>query len=225
MTKKILVVVAHSDDETISMAGTIRKHINKGDIVRVISMTDGVSSRKNSNKQKIIERKQSAKNASEILGFEWGDCFDFLDNSLDSYPLIDIVKSIEKVKIKYNPTIVYTHSGADLNVDHRVVANAVLTAFRPQPNETCKELRLFEVSSATDYGNEALTGKFSPNLFVNINDTWKDKLGALNAYSSEMHEYPHSRSIESIKNLAKIRGNQVGCEFAEAFEIIRKIEV
>ena len=37
-------------------------------------------------------------------------------------------------------------------------------------------------------------------------------------------DYPHSRSIEVIKNLAKLRGNQVGCDMAEAFEVIRKIE-
>lgn len=225
MTKNVLVVVAHSDDETISMAGTIRKHVLRGDAVHVISMTDGVGARETAHEEDVIERKISAQNASEALGFEWGNCFDFLDNSMDSYPLIEIVKCVEKAKNQYQPTLVYTHSSADLNVDHRVVANAVITAFRPQPSEICKEIRLFEVASATDYGNEALTGKFSPNLFVDINETWDAKLMALNAYASEMREYPHSRSIEGIKNLAKIRGNQVGCNLAEAFEVIRKIEI
>ena len=120
--------------------------------------------------------------------------------------------------------IVYTHSGADLNVDHRVVSNAVLTAFRPQPNEKCKELRLFEVASATDYGNPAITGSFSPNLFLNISNEWSSKVRALEAYNAEMRDYPHSRSIKGIQNLAKLRGNQVGYELAEAFEVIRKLE-
>jgi hypothetical protein len=39
-----------------------------------------------------------------------------------------------------------------------------------------------------------------------------------------MREYPHSRSIQGIKNLANLRGNQVGYDFAEAFEVIRKLE-
>ena len=118
----------------------------------------------------------------------------------------------------------YTHSGVDLNVDHRVVANSVLTAFRPQPNELCKELRLFEVASATDYGNSAITGSFSPNLFIDISNEWPAKVKALEAYMEEMREYPHSRSIQGIKNLANLRGNQVGYDFAEAFEVIRKLE-
>ena len=224
MREVVLVVVAHSDDESISMAGTISKHIKKGDKVFVISMTNGVGARDDANLNKINQRKNASVTASKVLGFEWGDCYDFTDNGMDSYPLIEIVKAVEKAKYKYRPTLVYTHSGADLNVDHRVVSNSVLTAFRPQPNELCKELRLFEVASATDYGNSAITGSFSPNLFIDISNEWPTKVKALEAYMEEMREYPHSRSIQGIKNLANLRGNQVGYDFAEAFEVIRKLE-
>jgi len=224
MGEVVLIVVAHSDDEAISMAGTIRKHVKKGDKVYIISMTDGVSARDDAGQGEKIERSKASCAASRILGFEWGDRYDFSDNAMDSYPLLQIVKAVEQSKNKYQPSLVYTHSGADLNVDHRVVASAVLTAFRPQPNEICKELRLFEVASATDYGHAAITGSFSPNLFVDITNEWPEKADALRAYSCEMREYPHSRSMEGIKNLSHARGNQVGVDLAEAFEVIRKIE-
>ncbi|OUW35607.1 MAG: GlcNAc-PI de-N-acetylase [Verrucomicrobia bacterium TMED175] len=224
MNKKVLVVVAHSDDETISMGGTIKKHFNLGDIIYVMSMTDGISSRDNSNENEILIRKNSAKKASSILGFEWTECFDFKDNAMDSHPLLEIVKSIEKVKKIFNPDLVYTHSVSDLNIDHNIVSRAVLTAFRPTPEESCKEIRLFEVSSSTDFGVASLNGSFNPNLFIDIKDTWDSKQEALKAYSSEIRAYPHSRSIEGIKNLAKNRGNQVGYELVEAFEVVRKIE-
>ena len=161
MTDTVLVVVAHSDDETISMAGTIRKHVNRGDIVHVISMTDGVTARMASNDEEVMKRKLSAISASKVLGFEWGDCYRFSDNGMDSYPLIKIIKSVERAKLKYRPTLVYT---------------------------------------------------------------WDSKLKALKAYTSEMREYPHSRSIDGILNLARIRGNQVGYDLAEAFEVIRKLD-
>ena len=61
-------------------------------------------------------------------------------------------------------------------------------------------------------------------MFVDISKEWLTKVGALEAYNAEMRDYPHSRSIEGIKNLAKLRGNQVGYDFAEAFEVIRKLE-
>ena len=139
MSEVVLVVVAHSDDESISMAGTISKHVKKGDKVFVVSMTNGVGARDDTNLNEINERKNASILASQVLEFEWGDCYDFNDNAMDTYPLIQVVKAVEKAKQKYIPTLVYTHSGADLNVDHRVVANAVLTAFKPQPNEQCKE--------------------------------------------------------------------------------------
>lgn len=224
MKNSVLVVVAHPDDETISMGGTIRKHINNGDDVNIISMTNGVGSRDISDANDIKDRGKSAELASKALGFNWGEKHNFTDNEMDSYPLIKVVKCIEKAKESYLPNIVYTHSGADLNIDHRIVVNAVLTAFRPQPGELCKEIRLFEVASSTDYGDQRLLGNFMPNLYISIDSTWHSKLKALEAYSSEMREYPHARSIKAINNLAKLRGSQVGYNLAEAFEVIRKLE-
>ena len=83
---------------------------------------------------------------------------------------------------------------------------------------------MFEVASATDFGNSAVTGIFTPNLYIDIENEWEAKYNALNIYGSEIRDYPHSRSIQGIMNLAKIRGNQVGLKLAEAFEIIRKVD-
>ena len=202
-SKRVLIIVAHSDDETIGMAGTIRKHVLEGNTVNVVSMTDGVGSRDKANQKSIFSRKESAKEASKILGFDWIKQYDFPDNQLDSVPLLKIIKAIESVKADFKPELVYTHSAADLNIDHKIVLQATLTAFRPLNDESCKEIRTFEVPSATDYGHDTLTRKFVPNLFIDIQKFEKDKISALQAYSQEMKQYPNSRSVESIMNLAK----------------------
>lgn len=222
MADKILIVVAHPDDETLSMGGTIRKHVEKGDEVFAISMTDGVGAR-GKLATEIRLRRSAAIEASEVLGFKWYKSFCFKDNEMDSYPLLRIIKEIEAVKEQIGPNIIYTHSASDLNVDHQIVSRAVLTAVRPQPKERCKEIRLFEVPSASDYGHYSITGGFFPNLFINIMDTWDSKEKALACYHKEMRSYPHSRSMGGVENLAKIRGNQVGFNYAEAFEVIRKL--
>ena len=49
------------------------------------------------------------------------------------------------------------------------------------------------------------------------------KLRALEAYNAEMRDYPHSRSIEELKNLAKPRVIRLAM-IAEAFEVVRKLE-
>ena len=155
----VLVVVAHSDDETIGMGGTIKRHTEKGDEVIVMSMTNGVGSRNGINQNEINKRIIASDKASKILGFKWIERNDYPDNQMDSCSTLEIVKLIEKVKNKYRPSLVYFHSEADLNVDHRILSSAVITAFRPQPGEICRELRVFEVPSATDYGHESITGR------------------------------------------------------------------
>ena len=220
----VLVVVAHTDDEALGLGGAISKHVENGDIVYGISMTDGVGSRGGANEEGIKVRAQASINSERILGFTWLEGGNFPDNAMDSVPLLAVTKVIEKAKFLVNPTLVYTHNSADLNIDHRVVSQATLTAFRPQPNEVWQEIRTFEIASATDYGHKSITNLFYPNLYVDITGTWEKKLAALNEYKMEMRDAPHTRSFEGLENLAKYRGNQVGLKYAEAFEIIRKIE-
>ena len=221
---KILLLVAHTDDETIGMGGTICRHINNGDEVYAFSMTDGVSSRQTYDKENVKTRLEASNKVSEKLGFKWFKRENFPDNAMDSVPLIEIVKVIEEAKKKINPNIIYTHSSADLNIDHRIVNQATFTAFRPFQNECWKEIRTFEIPSSTDYGHKSITNIFNPNLYIHISSYISQKLNALKNYEEEILPPPNSRSYEGIKNLAKFRGNQSGLNYAEAFEVIRKIE-
>ena len=220
---KILFVVAHTDDETIGSGGTIAKHNSIGDKVFAMSFTDGISSRKKKQNKQIEQRLKASIKASKILGFKWVKNLNYPDNELDSISLIKIIKEIERVKKIIQPDIVYTHCFSDLNIDHRIVAQATLTAFRPEPNEKLKELRTFEIPSSTDFSSSKFKKLFSPNIFVSIDKFWKKKFKALKSYNYEMKKEPHSRSIKGIHNLAKIRGNQSGLKLAESFELIRKI--
>lgn len=221
---RVLVIVAHTDDETLGAGGVLARHSASGDRVFGYSLTDGVGARDPEGAEAARSRAEAARKAASILGFEWLDPGDFPDNALDSVPLLSIVKQLEAVKRLVDPGIVYTHSPADLNIDHTIVARAVLTAFRPQPGETWRELRAIEVPSATDYGHRGVTGTFQPNLYVDVTDTWPRKREALACYAAEMRDAPHSRSIEGVETLARLRGNQVGLQMAEAFEVIRRIE-
>ena len=63
--KNILVVVAHTDDETLGLGGTIARHSLMGNKVYGISMTDGLSSRINVNNEKIKLRKKASEDAAK----------------------------------------------------------------------------------------------------------------------------------------------------------------
>ena len=220
---RVLVIVAHSDDETLGAGGTIRRFVNEGKTVGVVSLTDGVSARGPGMESEVFARQEGASSAAKLLGFSWLASFGFPDNSLDTVPLLDMAKSLEAVASEFRPDLVFTHSSADLNVDHRKVLEATLVCFRPQPSETYTAIYSMEIPSATGWGHPGITDVFVPNIFVDISETLESKETAMESYSSEIRDFPHARSIRGIKHLAGFRGSQVGLEAAEAFQLVRQI--
>jgi len=222
MAKTILVVAAHPDDEVLGCGGTIARHVAEGDAVHVIFMADGVGSRNGELGHELEKRKLAKKSALQIMGVSSSHSLKFPDNRMDSIPLLDIVQSLESLIVEIQPSIIYTHHHGDLNVDHRITHQAVLTACRPQPGNTLREMLTFEVMSSTEWAGAAQPA-FVPNVFVDISEHWLKKLKALEAYDLEMRPAPHSRSIEHLDALARHRGMCVGMERAEGFELIRKL--
>lgn len=223
--KSVLIVAAHPDDEVLGCGGTIAKHICDGDKVTILFMTNGVSARHDSNSEAIELRKNASIAALDALlvcrsNIIFG-CFP--DNQMDKVSLIEVVKKIEEVIENVNPSIIYTHFSDDLNIDHRITHQGVMTACRPQIHSSVNEIYCFEVVSSTEWNSRNNT-KFNPNKYISIEKYWQKKLVALNAYSQEMRDFPHSRSIQAIEALCTWRGACVGLRIAEAFEIERIIQ-
>ena len=231
----VLVIAAHPDDEVLGMGGTMLRHAKENDTVNVMYLATGITSRKNdslvtknSDYKRIQEKYQNeikklrndALSAAKLLNVEKTTFFDFPDNAMDSVPQIEITKVIEKEIAKNKPDRIYTNHFNDLNVDHRTVFNATMTACRPV-NFIVKEIFSFEVLSSTEW-NYPL--KFNPNYFVNIKNQLSKKISAMKCFKSEIKKFPHPRSPEGIKTSASKWGSVAGFDAAEAFEIIRKIE-
>lgn len=223
MTKKILVIAAHADDEALGCGGTIARHVSQGDNVSVVFIADGVTSRINAGQQESEQRETAAKQALQVLGITQSYALGFPDNRLDAVPLLDIVQQLEKIIFKIQPDIIYTHHIGDLNIDHQITHQAVMTACRPQPDFCVKEIYSFEVLSSTEWQTPNYH-PFLPNVFVDITEYIEAKRQALKAYSMEMRQPPHTRSIENSIKLAEVRGASVGLHYAEAFMLIRKLK-
>jgi N-acetylglucosamine malate deacetylase 1 len=220
---KVLIVAAHPDDEVLGCGGTIARHADAGDAVDILFVSDGVGARAGSTAD-LDRRCKSARAAAEILGARPPYFLNLPDNRLDSVPLLDIIKAIEKFVFELSPTRVYTHHSGDLNIDHRLVHEAVVTACRPISESHVRYLFAFEVLSSTEWGTHAGEAQFWPDHFVDVHNQMDRKLAALAAYAEEMHPFPHPRSIEAVRALATMRGATAGLEAAEGFLTIRVIE-
>lgn len=219
MSKNILVVAAHPDDEVLGCGGTIAKHVSEGDDVFVIFLTDGETSRKNTSNYDVERRFTAAKKAASILKIRKTYFYQFPDNSLDTIATLDVIKVIENAIKDCHPEIVYTHSSVDLNIDHEIANKATLTACRPLPDSSVKAILTYEVLSSTGWAYNSKKF-FQPNFFVDIKDFLHIKNQALACYSSEMRDLPHPRSFDSVKCLAMTRGVSIGLNCAEAFEVV-----
>lgn len=229
-SETVLVVAAHPADESLGCGGTIARHAAAGDSVHVLFIADGVTARSDTPRAQpaadaasLQDRREACHRALALLGSERPAFLDLPDNRLDTIPLLDIVQAIEGYAREQSPTVVYTHHAGDLNVDHRLVCQAVVTAFRPLPGETVRAIYGFEVASSTEWAYASTGADFRPTRTVDISSTLQKKLDALTCYASEMREFPHARSIAAVEALARWRGAAAGVDAGEAFMVIREV--
>ena len=233
----VLIIAAHPDDEILGMGGTIAKHTLQNDDVTIIYMATGITARRELSNTKheiknipkttqkkwqmeIDQLRLDAKRSAKLLNVKNVKFYDFPDNEMDGIQLLKVVKIIEQEIKQIKPDRIYTNHYSDLNVDHKVVCNAVLTACRPSA-VLVKEILCFEVLSSTEW---SYPYNFSPNYFSNIEKHLTKKINAMKSFKSEIRKFPHPRSPENIRNVAGRWGSVCGFKAAEAFEIVRKIE-
>lgn len=229
--KKILLVVAHPDDEILGPGGTMFRLIKDYNaLVRVIILGEGLTSRSESRdlvkwEQDLKIHRDNIQKAKECIGYELVNAYNLPDNRFDSVALLDIIKVIEKEKQDFLPEVIFTHHGGDVNIDHQRTFEAVVTAIRPIETEKVTTLITFETMSGTEWRASSDPKHFIPNMFVEITEEGLNaKCRAMESYEFEKRIYPHPRSEEALKIRAQMWGVTIGVKFAEAFQIIRTIE-
>jgi len=226
--KIALVVAAHPDDEVLGCGATIARLSHEGWKVHVLIVAEGATSRAEkrdieANSRELFALAKCAEEANKILGTASVKLLSLPDNRMDSLDLLDIVRILEEQIQKFKPSLIFTHHAGDVNIDHKILHDAVIAASRPQPNHSVKELLFFEVPSSTEWRPASSGIYFSPNYFYDVSEHISKKLTALSAYQPEMRIFPHPRSVDAVNHLARWRGASVGCEAAEAFMLGRCI--
>ncbi|MCG2689723.1 PIG-L family deacetylase [Candidatus Parcubacteria bacterium] len=219
MTKKhILIVAAHPDDEVLGCGATIAKLASEGSKVFCLLLNKGRT--KETLKKGKVSVEKEAMEASKVLGVSRTFFASFPDQKYDSVPLLEIIQAIEKVKKEVKPEIIFTHHLSDLNLDHKITCQAVLTAFRPLKGEKAKKIYGFDVQESSKW----LANGFVPNTFFDVSLFFNKKIDGLKKYQSELRQYPHPRSLEAVIAVAKYWGIVSGQEKTEAFVLLRGLE-
>ncbi len=225
-----MIVAAHPDDELLGLGATMHKLIHHyGVRTHVIILGEGITSRADTRdtdqwKEELNEHKKNIRQAQEKIGYHSVAVYDFPDNRFDTVALLDLIKVIEKEKTAFEPDIIFTHHGGDLNIDHQRTFEAVITAARPMEDEKVKTIITFGTPSGTEWQSPGDPRAFSPNIFVEVSEeNLQAKIDGMEEYRFEKRPYPHPRSPEALRIYAQQTGITVGCKYAEAFCLIRSI--
>ena len=215
MSKKVLVIAAHPDDELLGCGGAVALHTKNGDEVTSIIVCEGDSLRYDD----ISSQHQSQIfQAAEVLGVKDVRSLKFPDQKLETVILTDLIQPILDIIREVKPQIVYCQYGGDVNRDHKILFEAILVATRPT-EEFIETVYAFDTVSSTEWGYPR---NFVPDTWIDITSTLEIKLEAMSKYETELRDYPHPRSLKALEYKAYAAGNECLMEAAECFMTIRK---
>ena len=199
----ILAVGAHPDDLELGCFGVLGLHKQKGDKIFGAIISDGSLS--SDPKKRMSETKKAAKLIDMKLFFG-----NFPDGSLKNDATL--VTFLDEIIAKNKISIMYTHTMHDRHQDHKVVASASLSSSR-------------YIDELYSYETPSVIYPFSPQLFVDVTDTFHTKIDAIKKHDTQKEKI--YMQIEAIEGLAKFRSYQCGlknrlCEAFEIQKILRK---
>ncbi len=207
MNKKILILAPHTDDGELGCGGSIAKYCENGDSVYYVAFSN--CNRSLPPNMPINTLVHELYRATEVLGIP-NENVTILDYDVRTFNEFrqSILEELIKLKNTLAPDIVYLPSPNDLHQDHQIISNEGIRAFKGK----------------TIFGYEMPWNNISFNTigFNKLDEKFlKIKLQALKEYKSQNHrEYLND---DFITSLARVRGVQIGAQFAEAFEVIRLI--
>ncbi len=221
MSKRVLIIAPHPDDESLGLGGTISKFIKKGHEVHILIVSGHLPP---IYKRKDYEITVAEANAAfDVLGVQSSTFLEIPATQISDLPVHELNKKFTDVIDDFKPQMVFCPY-PDRHVDHRIVFESTMVATRPVGSGKCIEiLGAYETLSETHWNAPHIEPNFTPNWVIDISEFIDDKIKALECYKSQISDFPGPRSIEAAKALAHFRGTQAGFAYGEGIHIIRKI--
>ena len=192
----ILVIVAHLDDETFGMGGTLME-LAKTNNVKVISVCKG------RNSEDSVSRIKTFKELSKKYNYKT-KIFDYWDLQLYKVsPAVLANEIVDEIK-KFQPEVIYTVA-EDLHTEHKLINTCVKVAIR---NSSIK--RFFEIFIP----GSSNINSFTINKVIEID--LKQKLENCSMYQTEIR----ANTLKLMEHFHKFIGLNFGCRNAEAFNLV-----
>tara|TARA_B100001964_G_scaffold230660_1_gene284418 strand:- start:138 stop:809 length:672 start_codon:yes stop_codon:yes gene_type:complete len=223
MTKKILVVATHPDDETLGCGGVLLKHKANGDEIHWLIATE-IKESEGSNEDTIEKRNNEIKKIGDFYSFDSVSKLGLIATKVDKYGTSELITKISSIINKVKPDTIYLPFKSDVHSDHKHIFEAAYSCTKSFRYPFIKKIYMMETLSETEFSLSTKKDSFVPNVFVDISDYMDRKIEAMKIYESEIGEHPFPRSEKNIIALATYRGATTGCNYAESFMLLKEIK-
>ena len=222
MSKKVMVIAVHPDDETLGCGGTLLRHLAEGDEVYWLTITT-ISEQYGFSEAVAEKRKKELVEVAQAYNFTDSIHLEFATTRLDEYTKTELIGAISKTFKSVQPEVIYLQHGGDAHSDHGDVFDAVYSCTKSFRYPFLKEVYTMETISETEFAAPLMQNVFIPNYFVDISAYLERKIEIMELFESEIGEHPFPRSARNMRALATLRGAQAGTEYAEAFMCLKRI--
>jgi len=205
MFSRILVLAPHTDDGEFGCGGAIVRFIEEKKEVFYVAFSAAEESVPPGIPKDIL--KSEVREATKILGIPSNNLILF-NYRVRNFPAHrqEILENMVQLENKLKPEIVLLPSTLDTHQDHQVISQ--------------EGFRAFKKNSIIGYEIPWNNLTFTTNMFISLEKKYiRRKIEALKCYKSQSSRIYAGE--EFIWNLAKVRGSQIGVEYAEVFEVIR----
>jgi len=217
--KQIVVIAPHPDDETLAAGGTIARFADAGVEVSVLIVSGHLPPLYPP--AAFETTRAEAEKAFKLLGVKRWHFEQVPATKVHELPVADLNGRILKFVRQVNPEVVLLPF-PDRHIDHRTIFDASLVACRPVHPQAPRIVLAYETLSETHWNAPGIEPAFLPDFYVDITSVIERKVAALSCYESQVNNAP-SRSVEAVRALAKFRGSQNGCGYAEAYKLVRAV--
>jgi LmbE family N-acetylglucosaminyl deacetylase/FMN phosphatase YigB (HAD superfamily) len=177
----VLVFAPHPDDEVFGCGGAILRHVEAGDTVHVVIVTDGAHGTDIPDYASVRQRESTE--AAAILGYGSPILWNLPDRGLE-YGEFLIERILDGIEA-HRAELVYAPSWWEIHPDHRVLALAVLEAVRRCSRPV--RLALYEVGAP-----------LHPNTLLDITDILDRKQAAVACFQSQLQRQPYDQQIAAL---------------------------
>lgn len=218
---KVLVIAPHPDDEILGMGGLTARYVDEGNEVYVCVVTKGHLPLFSEESVKRVRKE--CHEADRFLGVKETVFLDFPAAMLEDVPRHELNDALVRTIQRIRPDEVYIPHRGDMQLDHKMVVDAVMVALRPKYEHVIRRIYAYETLSETGWDVPNVVNEFIPTVYCDISEYLEKKLEALKIYQSQLAEYPNPRSLQAVRALAMFRGATVNVKAAEAFSLVREI--